>query len=372
MGDDLMGGHDALDGVPDAGEAELAIEEGLDGDFVGGIEHGGEGAADGAGVAGEVDGGEVIDARGLEVEGGELGEVERPQIVRDAVGPGDGVLDGEAHVTVAELGDDAVVSEFDHAVDDALRMDDDLDLVHGHVEEPFGLDHFEPFVEEGGAVDGDLSPHGPGGMLQGLGDGDGGQLIGGELAEGAAAGGEEDAADLAVAVAFQALEDGVVLAVHGQEVHVFPLGGLRDGLAGHDEDLLAGDGEVHATLDGGEGGGEPGGADDGDEDHVGLASVHEVDEALGAGVKGDAVRELRLRFGRRGGIGEGDVLHAGLDGLLDEGIRAAVRGEADDLHALGEVTGHFEGAGADGTGGAEKDDAFGGHAGEAGSEGLRA
>ena len=57
MCDDLMGGRDALDGVPDAGEAELAVEEGLDGDFVGCIEHGGQGAADGASVAGEVDGG---------------------------------------------------------------------------------------------------------------------------------------------------------------------------------------------------------------------------------------------------------------------------------------------------------------------------
>ena len=30
MRDHLTGGHDAFDGVPDAGEAELAIEEGLE------------------------------------------------------------------------------------------------------------------------------------------------------------------------------------------------------------------------------------------------------------------------------------------------------------------------------------------------------
>ena len=52
-------------------------------------------------------------------------------------------------------------------------------------------------------------------MLEGLGDGDGGELIGRQGAEGAAAGGEEDALDGAVAVALEALEDGVVLAVHG-------------------------------------------------------------------------------------------------------------------------------------------------------------
>ncbi len=30
MRDHSMGGHDALDGLPDAGEAELAVEEGLE------------------------------------------------------------------------------------------------------------------------------------------------------------------------------------------------------------------------------------------------------------------------------------------------------------------------------------------------------
>jgi hypothetical protein len=153
------------------GKLDLAVEEGIDGDFVGGVEDGWECAADGAGVAGEVEGGEIVRAGGFEVQGTDLGEVERLQIVRDAVGPGDGVLNGEAHVAVAELGDDAVVGELDHAVDDALRMHDDLDLVHRHVEEPLGLDHFEAFVEERGAVDGDLAAHGPGGMLQCLGDG---------------------------------------------------------------------------------------------------------------------------------------------------------------------------------------------------------
>ncbi len=166
MRNDLMRGHDALDGLPDAGEGDLAIEEGIDGDFVGGVEDGGKRAADGAGVAGEVEGREIIHAGGFEVQGADLGEIERLQIVRDAVGPGDSVLNREAHVAVAELGDDAVVGELDHAVDDALRMDDDLDLVHGHVEEPFGLDHLQALVEERGAIDGDFPSHGPGGMLK--------------------------------------------------------------------------------------------------------------------------------------------------------------------------------------------------------------
>ena len=98
-------------------------------------------------MAGEIERGKIVHARGFEVQGTDLGEVERLEVVRNAVRPGDGVLNREAHVAVAELGDDAVVGEFDHAVDDALRMHDDLDLVHRHVEEPLRLDHFEAFVE---------------------------------------------------------------------------------------------------------------------------------------------------------------------------------------------------------------------------------
>jgi hypothetical protein len=108
----------------------------------------------------------------------------------------------------------------------------------------------------------------------------------GQRAEGAAAGGEQDALHVAVAMAFEALEDGVVLAVHGQDVHAFALRGLGDGFAGHDEDFFAGDGQMHAALDGRKGRCESGGADDGDEDHVGVGFVHEIDEPLRAGVQG--------------------------------------------------------------------------------------
>ena len=57
MRDGAVFAHHALDGLPDGGERGSLVEEGFDGDFVGGIEHGGQRAADGSGVAGEIDGG---------------------------------------------------------------------------------------------------------------------------------------------------------------------------------------------------------------------------------------------------------------------------------------------------------------------------
>ncbi len=142
--------HDSGDGLPDGGEGGALVEEGFHGDFVGGIEHGGQCAADFTGMAGEIEGWEVLGAWCFKMQCGELGEVERAQVVRHAIRPGHGILDRETHVAVTELGDDAVVGKLDHAVDDALRVNDDFDAAHGDVEEPARFDHLQAFVEERG------------------------------------------------------------------------------------------------------------------------------------------------------------------------------------------------------------------------------
>ena len=287
VGDDGVGGHDALDGVPDLGERRAAFDERSNSDFVGGIQDGGQGAAGVAGVAGEVEGREVLGAWGFEGQAGELGEVERGEVVRDAVRVGDSVLNGEAHVAVAELGEDTAVFKLDHAMYDALGVDDDFDLGHGDVEQPFGLDHFQAFVEESGGVDGDLATHFPRGVFECLSKGDEWELFCRQSAEGAAAGGEQETAEGISVPAFEALEDGVVLAIHREETHAFGFGSGGDGFARHDEDFFTGDGEVHATVNGGEGGGETGGADDGDEDEICFDSLHQIDQALGTRVNAD-------------------------------------------------------------------------------------
>lgn len=55
-----VGFHDVGDGLPDVGELDGARAEGIDGDFVGGVEDGGEGAAGKAGLTGELEGGEGV------------------------------------------------------------------------------------------------------------------------------------------------------------------------------------------------------------------------------------------------------------------------------------------------------------------------
>ena len=67
-----------------------------------------------------------------------------------------------------ELREDGAIDELDHRMDDALRVDDDVDPGHLDIEEPARLDHLQPLVEERGGIDGDLLAHVPCGMPERL------------------------------------------------------------------------------------------------------------------------------------------------------------------------------------------------------------
>ncbi len=82
---------------------------------------------------------------------------------------GQGILDRQLHVRQAHLRFHAAIAELHQAVDDALRMHHDVDLVSLQVEEPFRLDGLQPLVHQARTVDGDLGAHVPVGMLQRLG-----------------------------------------------------------------------------------------------------------------------------------------------------------------------------------------------------------
>ena len=63
-------------------------------------------------------------------------------------------------------------------------------------------------------------------------------------------------ADTLPLLAPQALPDGAVLAVDGEQAGAVPAHPLADKLAGHDQDLLGGDRDVLARLERGQGGGQ--------------------------------------------------------------------------------------------------------------------
>src|SRR4051812_49640084 len=81
-------------------------------------------------------------------------------------------------------------------MNDALRVNDDVDPCHFDVEKPAGLDHFEAFVEQGGGIDGDLGAHFPSRVAKRLVLCDFWELLRGSFAEGAAGRGEDQPADI--------------------------------------------------------------------------------------------------------------------------------------------------------------------------------
>ncbi len=210
-----------------------------------------------SGFVGEAEAGKTGEVGGLEVELGQGRHVEG-EVGRYAVGPGEGVEDGEAHVGDRDLGEDAAVNVLHQRMDGGLGVDGYLDARGRKVEEAAGFDDFEALVEHGGGVDGDALAHDPGGVLEGLRGGDAVEVGERGVAEGAAGGREPDLFDFGGGAGAEALVDGVVLGVDGEEVDVVLAGGGEDEVAGGYEAFLVGEADGFAGEDRGVGGFETG------------------------------------------------------------------------------------------------------------------
>ena len=127
---------------------------------------------DPAGLAGDPERREAASSGARKSSRRDGDEVRRRRRRRAPRRVGHGVLDREPHVRGAQLGLERAVDEVDGRVDDALRMDDDVDRVVGDIVQPVRLDDLQALVGEGGRVDRDLGPHRPGRVAQGIGRGD--------------------------------------------------------------------------------------------------------------------------------------------------------------------------------------------------------
>ena len=143
--------------------------------------------------------------------------IERAIVGRNAFRVGERVLERHAHVGGPELRQDRAIHKFDHGMNGRLRMDDHVNFVEVHAEEPARFDHFEALVHERGGVDGDALAHFPVGMRQGLLGRHFCELGGGGRPKRAAGSGEDQALHFPVIAGAQALMNGVVLAIDREE-----------------------------------------------------------------------------------------------------------------------------------------------------------
>ena len=230
------------------------MAEGLVHDFVGSIDDAGHIAAAVDGVEGQLQAAELFDVGLQKLQRVALEEVETLTVQMQSLREREGILDGQPHVGHAQLCLHRAIDELHGRVDNRLRMDEHLDFLSWYAEKPAGLHHLEAFVHERGRVDGDFRTHVPRGVLQGVGSGDGLQLLFCELAERTARAGEQNLFYFVVALAHETLEDGRVLAVDGQDGHVVFARQLADEFAGHDECFLVGQADFLPCTNGMDGG----------------------------------------------------------------------------------------------------------------------
>src|ERR1017187_144880 len=244
-------------------------------------------------------------------------------------------------------------------MDRALWMDHGGALVRPQPKKPPGLDQLQPLVGECGRVHGDLWPHGPVGVFQSIRGRRSKEPLLGPVPERAAARCQYDPPHARARVALDALEDGAVLAVDGQDPRHPPHDLRHPDLAGENRDLFRGEGQVLPRGDRGQGRLESRRADDGDEDDVGAGQGREVRDAPRAGQEAGAPREgavlPRLRAClcvKERGVGDGEFA-----GDLGQLAPIGARGDADELEALPVGGDDAQRVAPDGAGRPQQDDA---------------
>lgn len=159
------------------------------------------------------------------------------------------ILDGQAHVRHAELGDDRAVEQLDHRVHDALRVDEHLDIVRRDAEQVHGLDEFQALVHHGRGVHADFRAHAPVRVTDSHLGRDVARLFACPAAEGAAGAGEQDLVQLALP-AGQALENGRVLGIDRHDLRTTFSGAAHDDVARAHERLLIGQRDAPSLFNG--------------------------------------------------------------------------------------------------------------------------
>ena len=273
--------HTAVDVV----EADVTPEELHHRLLVGAVHNGGGGAAHGGALPGDFQAAEGVLIRPVKRQAAALQQIQRRLRRGGAVGIGEGVADGQLHIRRAQLSDHGSVHVLHQGVNDALAVNHRVHLGKGQAVEPHGLDDLQALIHQGGAVDGDFGTHGPVGVLQGILGPHGLQLLIGFAEEGPAAAGEDEAAKLRFALAApEALEDGGMLAVHGDDLRAAAVRLVHHQLAGAHQRLLVGQGDGFMGLDGVDGGRQSGKAYHGGQYHINGDGFHYFIERLLAGI----------------------------------------------------------------------------------------
>src|SRR6266508_3870869 len=335
----VRSGEGVRNNLCDAEERQPSLEKGCDRDLVRRVENARIGPSQLARTARMREQRERLDIGRVELEHHAGPEIERGNRRRGTLGIGERIRDGDAHVRIAEVRERRAVAETEERVHDRARVHHHFDLLVRQLEEEVRLDQLETLVGERRRVDGDLRAHAPRRMRQRFRWSHVVELVTRPASEGASGGGEHERMHLVDTPALEALERGRVLAVDRNQPSAAPPPGLERELAGGDQALLVREREIDAVLQRPERRRQPGEADDGIEDEVGLGALEELCQiAPDLGQRREAVD----RPGARGGSTELQ-LRVGADDLQRLAPdRARSAQESDSLHrgSVGSAAAH--------------------------------
>ena len=123
-------------------------------------------------------------------------------------------LDRKPHIRQTDLCHDGTIDILDHRVDQALRLDNDFNILIVYAEEPVRLYDLKPFVKHGRRIERHFRPHVPCRVLHGICDRHLCELFSCPAAERTARSCEKDFMNAFLILPDHTLEDGRMLTVH--------------------------------------------------------------------------------------------------------------------------------------------------------------
>ena len=290
----------------------------------------------------------------MKIEPADSSQIQGIEVKIQAIRVAQGKGYGDTHVGHPHLGQNGAVQIFHHAVNDALRVDENFDPFGGDIKDPPCLYNLKTFVHHGGRINSDLGSHLPSRVVQGHLGGDSGQGFLALSEKRSAGSGEDHLAHGSAILPHEGLEHGRVLAVHGDDTGTGALRFFGDELSGCDEGLLVGEGDDLPCLHSGISGHNPGSPDNGRDNNVGLVCGGCFQDPV------NSIEHLDTRtFEQIPGPGSGFLFIYGDKcrfeklGLVRDGLPVRSGGKRDDFKNPGLPRDDVQRIAADGPGGTQ-------------------
>ncbi len=139
--------------------------------------------------------------------------------------------------------------EFDHGVNNTLRMYHHLNLINTGPKQLISFDHLQALIHHRGRIDGNLRPHLPVWMIQRLLNRRLGHVLLGPFSKRTARARQQDAPQIGRLMPMESLKNGTMLTVHRDHLppslDVLP----HHEIAGHHQGFFIGQSHINTRLD---------------------------------------------------------------------------------------------------------------------------